>query len=117
MKRELPVRIREGLGVQLPRATRLVIGFTDEEDARRVMAVLPKRFGKYGLTIHQDKTRRVPFSRGPRGRKGRGNRGRGTDPGRLTSWGSATTGGSRGGTTRWSRNGRQPAESAGSRKR
>ncbi len=28
---------------------------------RRVMAVLPKRFGKYGLTIHPDKTRLVPF--------------------------------------------------------
>ena len=38
-----------------------VIGFTDDEDARRVMEVLPKRFGKYGLTIHPDKTRRVPF--------------------------------------------------------
>ena len=38
-----------------------MIGFTDEEDARRVMEVLPKRFGKYGLTIHSDKTRLVPF--------------------------------------------------------
>jgi group II intron reverse transcriptase/maturase len=43
-----------------------VIGFTDEEDARRVMAVLPKRFGKYGLTIHPDKTRLVSF-RKPKG--------------------------------------------------
>ena len=40
-----------------------VIGFTDDEDARRVMDVLPKRFGKYGLTIHPDKTRLVPFQR------------------------------------------------------
>jgi RNA-directed DNA polymerase len=38
-----------------------VIGFTEDEDARRVMEVLPKRFGKYGLTIHPDKTRLVPF--------------------------------------------------------
>jgi RNA-directed DNA polymerase len=38
-----------------------VIGFENEEDARRVMEVLPKRFGKYGLTIHPDKTRLVPF--------------------------------------------------------
>ena len=38
-----------------------VIGFTEDEDARRVMGVLPKRFGKYGLTIHPDKTRLVPF--------------------------------------------------------
>jgi len=27
------------------------------------MAVLPKRFGKYGLTLHPDKTRLVPFRR------------------------------------------------------
>ena len=38
-----------------------LIGFTDDEDARRVLAVLPRRFGKYGLTIHPDKTRLVPF--------------------------------------------------------
>ena len=43
-----------------------VIGFTREEDARRVLEVLPKRFGKYGLTIHPEKTRLVPFGR-PRG--------------------------------------------------
>jgi len=42
-----------------------VIGFTHEEDARRVMDVLPKRFGRYGLTIHPDKTRLVPFRRPP----------------------------------------------------
>jgi len=40
-----------------------VIGFTREDDARRVMDVLPKRFGKYGLAIHPDKTRLVRFHR------------------------------------------------------
>jgi RNA-directed DNA polymerase len=40
-----------------------IIGFGDPEDAQRVMEVLPKRFGKYGLTIHPDKTRLVPFQR------------------------------------------------------
>jgi RNA-directed DNA polymerase len=40
-----------------------VMGFACEEDARRVLAVLPQRFGKYGLTIHPDKTRLVPFVR------------------------------------------------------
>ena len=40
-----------------------VMGFACEEDARRVLDVLPKRFGKYGLTIHPDKTRLVPFLR------------------------------------------------------
>jgi group II intron reverse transcriptase/maturase len=40
-----------------------VMGFAREEDARRVMGVLPKRFEKYGLTIHPEKTRLVPFER------------------------------------------------------
>jgi RNA-directed DNA polymerase len=42
-----------------------VMGFTCEEDARRVLDVLPKRFGKYGLSLHPDKTRLVPFQRPP----------------------------------------------------
>jgi group II intron reverse transcriptase/maturase len=40
-----------------------VIGFTDERDARRVTEVIPKRFDKYGLVIHPDKTRLVRFGR------------------------------------------------------
>lgn len=44
-----------------------VMGFAHEEDARRVLDVLPKRLGKYGLAIHPDKTRLVPFGR-PGGR-------------------------------------------------
>jgi RNA-directed DNA polymerase len=40
-----------------------VMGFSQESDARRVLAVLPKRFAKYGLTIHPEKTRLVPFER------------------------------------------------------
>jgi hypothetical protein len=63
MGREFHVRFCEGLGVKFPRATRLVIGFENEEDARRVMEVLPKRFGKYGLPVHPDKTRLLPFHR------------------------------------------------------
>jgi RNA-directed DNA polymerase len=43
-----------------------VLLFEYEEDARRVMAVLPKRFGKYGLTLHPDKTRLVAFRRSDR---------------------------------------------------
>ena len=41
-----------------------VIGFRDRRDAHRVMEVIPKRFGKYGLTVHpnQDETRAVPSS-------------------------------------------------------
>jgi hypothetical protein len=40
-----------------------VMGFTHEEDARRVLAVLPKRLGKYGLAIHPEKTRLIAFQR------------------------------------------------------
>jgi group II intron reverse transcriptase/maturase len=39
------------------------IVFEHEEDARRVMAVLPKRCDKYGLTVHPDKTRLIDFRR------------------------------------------------------
>jgi len=38
-----------------------VIGFRDQGDAQRVLEVLPKRFGKYGLSVHPTKTRLVPF--------------------------------------------------------
>jgi len=40
-----------------------VILFTDKRDALRVQEVLPKRFGKYGLTLHDEKTRLVDFHR------------------------------------------------------
>jgi hypothetical protein len=40
-----------------------VMGFSHEEDARKVMDVLPKRFEKYGLTLHPEKTRLVRFER------------------------------------------------------
>src|SRR5262249_8382755 len=34
-----------------------VIGFEREDDAKRVMGVLGQRFGRFGLTLHPDKTR------------------------------------------------------------
>lgn len=40
-----------------------VVIFAQEQDARRVLRVLPERFGKYGLTLHPNKTRLVPFQR------------------------------------------------------
>jgi len=40
-----------------------VLGFENEEDANRVMEVLPKRFGRYGLTVHPEKTRIVDFNK------------------------------------------------------
>jgi hypothetical protein len=55
MRREPPVRIREGLGVQLPRATRLVIccrGTADE-----AMTVMRGMISKLKLTVNETKTR------------------------------------------------------------
>ena len=52
-----------------------VMGFACEGDARRVLEVLPKRFGKYGLTLHPDKTRLVAFvspARSPQDASGKG---------------------------------------------
>jgi hypothetical protein len=43
-----------------------IIGFEREDDARRVGAVLDKRLGRFGLALHPDKTRLVPFWRPPR---------------------------------------------------
>jgi RNA-directed DNA polymerase len=39
-----------------------VIGTAREDDARRIMEVLPKRMSKYGLTVHPEKTRLVRFT-------------------------------------------------------
>jgi group II intron reverse transcriptase/maturase len=46
-----------------------VIVFANEKDARRVYEVMPKRFAKYGLTLHPDKTRLIEFRRPTRGPK------------------------------------------------
>jgi len=40
-----------------------VMGFERRGDAERVRAVLDKRMAKYGLTLHPDKTRLIPFAR------------------------------------------------------
>ena len=49
----------------------LVIGFTHRKDAERVYRVIFQRFEKYGLKLHPEKTRLVPFARpetiGPEG--------------------------------------------------
>jgi RNA-directed DNA polymerase len=58
-----------------------VMLFEYEEDARRVMDVLPKRFERYGLALHPDKTRLVPFKRPDRS-------GRDDDPGGGSAVGS-----------------------------
>jgi len=51
----------EGPAILIRYADDFAIVFSNESDARRVLAVLPKRFGKYGLTLHPEKTRLVRF--------------------------------------------------------
>jgi len=48
-----------------------VAGFSLRTDAERVFHVLPKRFERYGLRIHPEKSRMVQFSR-PYWRRGKG---------------------------------------------
>jgi len=47
-----------------------VIGCEMESDARRVMEALPKRFSRYGLTIHPEKTKLVKFGKPPKQEQG-----------------------------------------------
>jgi group II intron reverse transcriptase/maturase len=63
-EREVKPRL-QGRAFLVRYADDFVMGFACEEDARRVLEVLPKRFGKYGLALHPDKTRLVPFQRPP----------------------------------------------------
>jgi RNA-directed DNA polymerase len=61
---EQEVRPRLGGKAALIRfADDYVILCTSERDARRIGAVLAKRFGKYGLSIHEEKTRLLNFYR------------------------------------------------------
>jgi group II intron reverse transcriptase/maturase len=47
-----------------------VIGFEYQDDAQRVMDALGPRLEHFGLTLHPDKTRLLPFRRPPRGQQG-----------------------------------------------
>ncbi len=61
-EQDIRPRLR-GWAILIRYADDFVIGFGQEDDARRVLAVLPKRFGKYGLTLHPEKTRLIDFRR------------------------------------------------------
>ena len=60
--REVQPRLR-GESLLVRYADDLVIVCALEEDARRIMEVLPKRLGRFGLTMHPDKSRLVRFGR------------------------------------------------------
>jgi group II intron reverse transcriptase/maturase len=59
-EREVKPRMR-GRCFLLRCADDFVIGCEREDDARRILAVLPKRFARFQLTIHPQKTRLVEF--------------------------------------------------------
>jgi group II intron reverse transcriptase/maturase len=61
-EQEVKPRLR-GRAFLVRYADDFVIGFEHESDALRVQEVLGKRFAKYGLTLHPEKTRLVRFVR------------------------------------------------------
>jgi len=64
---ERDVRPRlKGRALLIRYADDFIIGCELEEDARRLMEVLPKRLGKYGLSLHPEKSRLVRFHRMPK---------------------------------------------------
>ena len=61
-EREVKPRL-QGRAFMVRFADDFVMLFEQEQDARRVLEVLAKRFGRYGLRLHPEKTRLVPFER------------------------------------------------------
>jgi len=63
MTRERPVRIREGGEVRFLSATRLIVGFEHETDARRFLEEMRARLQEFALSLHPEKTRLIEFGR------------------------------------------------------
>ena len=63
MRRESHVRFCEGGGVRAPSATRLIVGFEHERDARRFLTMMRERLGAFALSLHPEKTRLIEFGR------------------------------------------------------
>jgi group II intron reverse transcriptase/maturase len=61
-EQEVKPRLK-GTAYEIRFADDAVLCFQYREDAEKVMEVLPKRFAKYGLTLHPEKTRLVEFGR------------------------------------------------------
>jgi hypothetical protein len=59
---EVKPRLR-GKAAEIRYADDFILCFQYREDAERVLAVLSKRFAKYGLTLHPEKTRLLAFGR------------------------------------------------------
>jgi RNA-directed DNA polymerase len=76
--KEVRPRLKGKAGL-LRYADDFVIVFEREDDARRVMSVLPKRLARFGLTLHPDKTRLLDFRRPRPGGAGPSQRDRSLD--------------------------------------
>jgi RNA-directed DNA polymerase len=61
-EQEVKPRLR-GQAVEIRYADDFILCFQYREDAERVLRVLPKRFAKYGLTLHPEKTQLLAFGR------------------------------------------------------
>ncbi len=57
--------VLSGKAFMIRLADDIVCVFEKERDARRVYEVLPKRFAKYGLELHETKTKLIDFRRPP----------------------------------------------------
>ena len=68
----------KGQAFEIRYADDALLCFQCREDAQRVLAVLPKRFAKYGLQLHPQKTRLVEFGRRAHARAQRTKRAAGT---------------------------------------
>jgi len=69
LEREVRPRLR-GKACLVRYADDLVIGFERGDDAEMVMAMLQQRMAEYGLRLHPEKTRLVPFSQPSRRQDG-----------------------------------------------
>jgi len=61
-EQEVKPRLR-GRAAEIRYADDFILCFQYREDAERVLAVLSKRFAKFGLTLHPEKTRLLAFGR------------------------------------------------------
>jgi len=68
-ERDVKPRLR-GKAFMVRYADDAVLAFSDEADARKVYEVIAKRFAKYGLRLHPEKTRLVAFRRPSRHDRG-----------------------------------------------
>jgi group II intron reverse transcriptase/maturase len=67
-ERDVRTRLR-GRAHLIRFADDFVIVFERQDDAQKVMEVIGRRFERFGLTLHPEKTRLVPFSRPTFGRR------------------------------------------------